>query len=84
MCLQPPLFQDIGKLCVYDFFCHITEILFANFKKKIQGFSRSRELSCDLFSTGGKQKSMIFEVFRAYLGEFSIFLGEICMVARSC
>ena len=43
-----------------------------------------RELSRDLFSTGGKRKFAIFEVFRAYLREFSIFFHEIYMVARSC
>ena len=41
------------------------------------------ELSRDLFSTGGKRKLAIFEVFRAYLSEFSIFFHEIYMVARS-
>ena len=40
-------------------------------------------LSRDFFSTGGKQKFAIFEVFRAYLREFSIFFHEIYMVARS-
>jgi len=33
-------------------------------------FISSRGLSRDLFSTGGKWKFVIFEVFRAYLREF--------------
>ena len=50
---------------------------------KFYVFSSSpRELSRDLFSTGGKRKFAIFEVFRAYLKEFSILFYEIFMVAR--
>ena len=63
-------------------FCHVSKILLANFKKTIHGFSGSRELSRDL-STEGKRKFAIFEVFRAYLEEFSIFFRDIYMVARS-
>ena len=51
--------------------------------KKIYGSSGPREPSRDLVSTGGKQKFTIFEVFRAYVREFSIFFHEIYMVARS-
>ena len=32
---------------------------------------------------GGKRKFAIFEIFRAYLREFSIFFHEIYMVAKS-
>ena len=32
---------------------------------------------------GGNRKFVIFEVFRAYLREFSIFFHEIFMIARS-
>ena len=69
-------------ICIW-FFDLVTKILLANFKKKIQDSSGPRELSRDLFSTGGKWKFAIFEVFRAYLREFSIFFHEIFMVARS-
>ena len=39
--------------------------------------------SGDLFSTGVKRKFAIFEVFRAYLRDFSIFFHEINIIARS-
>ena len=58
-------------------------MLLANSKIKFHGSSGPRELSRDLFSTGGKRKFAIFEVFRAYLKEFSIFFREIYMIARS-
>ena len=41
-----------------------------------------KQLSRDLFSTGGKRKFAIFEVFRAYVSEFSIFFHKIYIVAR--
>ena len=40
---------------------------------KNQGSSYPRELSRDLFSTGGKRKFAIFEGFRTDLREFNIF-----------
>ena len=40
-------------------------------------------LSRELFTTGGKRKLSVLEVFRAYLKDFSIFFREIYMVARS-
>ena len=49
----------------------------------MQGSSCPRELSFDLFSTGDKRQFSIFKVFRSYLREFSIFVHEICLVARS-
>ena len=61
----------------------VSKILFANLKKKIQASSFPRKLSRDLFSTLGKWKFKIFEVFRAYLRWFSIFFHEIFTVARS-
>ena len=61
----------------------VTKILLANFLKNIYGFSGPRELSRDLLSTRGRREFAIFEVFRAYLKEFSIFFHEIYMVARS-
>ena len=50
--------------------------------KKFQGSICPRELSHDLFSTGGKRKVVIVEVFRSYLREFSIFFHEILVIAR--
>ena len=41
------------------------------------------ELPRDLFSTGGKRKYAIFQVFRAYFRVTSIVSHEIFMVARS-
>ena len=84
--VPPPLLQDffvknIGILYAYDFLTLLLKFYYLVFIK-IQGSSGSRELSRDLFSTGGKRKFVIFEVFRAYLREFSIFFHEIFMVAR--
>ena len=45
--------------------------------KNFQGSSSLRELSRDLFSSGGKQNLEIFEVFRAYIREFSIVFRNI-------
>ena len=67
-------------VCIW-FLDLVTKIQLANFKN-LKGSSCSTELSRDLFSTGGKRKFAIFEVFRAYLTEFSIFLHEI-FIARS-
>ena len=69
-------------ICIW-FFDLVTKILFANFYKNFHGSSGPRELSRDLFSTVGKRKFAIFEVFRAHLSEFSILFHEIYMVARS-
>ena len=40
-------------------------------------------MSRDLFSSRGKRKIVVFEVFSVYLRKFSIFFYEIFMVARS-
>ena len=45
--------------------------------KKIQGPKFPRELSRDLFSTSGKRKFAIFEVFGAYLIVFNIFSSNL-------
>ena len=74
--------KDIGKLYAYDFLPMLLKFYWITFKK-IHGSSGPREPSRDLFSTGGKLKFAIFEVFRASLKEFSIFFHEIYMVARS-
>ena len=66
----------------FDFLTLLLKFYWLTFKKS-QGSSSPRELSRDLFSTGGKRKFSIFEVFRAYLKEFSIFFHEIYLVAKS-
>ena len=79
--LQDFFVRDIGKLYAYDFLPTLLKFYWLTLKT-IHGSSFSRELSRDLFSTGGKRKFAIFEVFRAYLREFSIFFHEIFMVER--
>ena len=74
--------KNIGELYTYDFLLMLLKFYWLTFKKS-QSSNLPRELSRDLFSTEGKRKFAIFEVFRAYLREFSIFFHEIYMVARS-
>ena len=74
--------KNIGKFYAYDFLTMSLKFYWLALKK-IKGSTCPRELSRDLFSTGGKRIFAIFEVFRAYLGEFSIFFNKIFMVARS-
>ena len=85
-CLHPPDARFFVKnICIfyaYDFLAMYLQFYWLTFKK-ILGCSCSRELSCDLFSTGCKRKFAIFEDFRGYLRKFSIFFHEIVMVARS-
>ena len=69
-------------LCIL-FVGHVNKVLLAKSQKKLQGSSCPRELSCYLLLTGGKWQFSIFEVFRSYLSEFSIFFHEICIVASS-
>ena len=76
--LQDFFVKIIGILYAYDFLTFLLKVYYLTFKT-----SGPRELSRDLFSTGGKWKFVIFEVFRAYLREFLIFFHEIFMVARS-
>ena len=45
--------------------------------------SSPREPSGDLFSTGSKRNSTIFEDLKAHLIDFSIFFHEYCLIARS-
>ena len=52
-------------------------------QNKSHASSGPMELSRDLFSTRGKRKLAILEVFRAYLMEFSLFRHKIYIVARS-
>ena len=81
----PPLLQDlfvknIGILYTYDF---QTFLLKFYCLKDFHRSSGPRKLSRDFLSTGGKRNFAIFEVFKAYLSEFSIYFHEICMVAKS-
>ena len=55
----------------------VTKILSANFYKYFQGSGGSRELSSDFSSTRGKRKLVVFDVFRPYLKDFSLFFHEI-------
>ena len=54
------------------FFDHITNILLANFYKKIQGYGHE----LPRFDRG-KQILVIFEIFRAYIRKLSIFFHMI-------
>ena len=71
--------KEIGKFYAYNFLAMLLYFFWLTFRIN-QG---SRELSRDLFSTGGKRKFANVDVFRAYLTEFSIFLYKIVIVIRS-
>ena len=86
--VPPPLLQyffvkEIDILYAYDFQTLSLRFYSLTFRNNCHGSSGPRELSRDLFLTGSKRKFAIFEVFRAYLSEFSIFFLEIYMVANS-
>ena len=87
MGLKHPLSQDIffkiiGKFYEYDFLTMSLKFYWLALKK-IKGSTCPRELSRDLFSTGGKRKFAIFKVFRAYLRVFDIFSYNFFVVASS-
>ena len=69
--------EKIKRFYAYGFLTLLLNFYSLTFKTNCQGSGGSRELSYDLFATGGKRQFVIFEVFRAYLNRFPILLQDI-------
>ena len=74
--------ENIGEFYAYDVLTILLKFYWLTFEKNLKALTALG--SCHVSSSRqGVNKTAIFEVFRAYLREFSISFHEIFMVIRS-